>query len=300
VKALPNEEYSVSYASDNGRITFGFYDKGKNLISYKLWENRFTTPSNCEYIMLCLRDNEEVNIDISFTDIMLTLVHSGWKQDTDAGYQPYWQDTLPLPIIRKYFPQGMKSAGNAHDEIRYNKASGKWEAVQRFGVLENIGQYIDDYKGNINYDSEQSVNWLIGNVQGLVKIPSRNSIIGGVLCSKLVGRTANNTYSCIEGISIESNGEIAIYDNELHQVGDMNAVQGKYADVDLYYELAEPIVTEIDEPFGTDYRVADFGTEQAISSVPSAPFRADIIYQFNAVDMIRELWLKVQELEARL
>ena len=72
-----------------------------------------------------------------------------------------------------------------------------------------------------------------------------------------------------------------------------SAMQG----VMLYYELAEPIVTEIDSIPELDYIVWDFGTEEALSSVPSAQFNADIIYQFNAVDRIRENTLRVQALE---
>ena len=57
----------------------------------------------------------------------------------------------------------------------------------------------------------------------------------------------------------------------------------------LNYELAEPIVVEIEEEYiNFDYYVEDFGTEEALSSELSAPFYADIIYQFNAVDRIRQ------------
>ena len=74
------------------------------------------------------------------------------------------------------------------------------------------------------------------------------------------------------------------------------AMQG----VILYYELAEPIVTEITDSFRDYYNVADFGTEQAISNIPSAPFSADIIYQFNAVDMIREHELEITQLQTMI
>jgi hypothetical protein len=65
----------------------------------------------------------------------------------------------------------------------------------------------------------------------------------------------------------------------------------------LYYELAEPIVTEIEEEFvNFDYYVEDFGTEEAVSSVASTPFNADIVYQFNAVDRIRDNDRKIDTL----
>ena len=60
-----------------------------------------------------------------------------------------------------------------------------------------------------------------------------------------------------------------------------------------------------DQNFRDYYNVADFGTEEAIPAtdaegniIPSAAFSADIIYQFNAVDMIREHEIKITELQS--
>ena len=180
----------------------------------------------------------------------------------------------------------MKSAGSAHDEIRYNKASGKWEKVQRvtsldlgtlaWGSADSGHFYVQDVLGDIGY----------GNL-----ICAKYSTIAGafsdMLADKAIGNKPESPYN--KAIFVRDD---AYTDAESFKV----AMQG----VMLYYELAEPIVTEMDEPFGTDYRVADFGTEQAISSVPSAPFSADIIYQFNAVDMIRENYNEIKKLKEML
>ena len=66
------------------------------------------------------------------------------------------------------------------------------------------------------------------------------------------------------------------------------AMQG----VILYYELAEPIVTELDaeDQFrDLDYQVWNCGTEKAIAEGISAPLAADITYGFNAIGKIKEL-----------
>ena len=47
----------------------------------------------------------------------------------------------------------------------------------------------------------------------------------------------------------------------------------------LYYELAEPIVTEIEENINLDYPVWNVGTEKADANVPSTPLKADIRYK---------------------
>jgi hypothetical protein len=66
--------------------------------------------------------------------------------------------------------------------------------------------------------------------------------------------------------------------------------------IKLYYELAEPIIEDLDIEFTPYYEIWDFGTEEAIASGASALFRADIVYQFNAVDRIRNNSTKIEEL----
>lgn len=59
--------------------------------------------------------------------------------------------------------------------------------------------------------------------------------------------------------------------------------------VNTIYPLELPIVTPMPaRSINLNYPVWDWGTERAVSDVPSAPFRADIIYGFNAVDRIRD------------
>jgi hypothetical protein len=242
--------------------------------------------------MLWLRDNEVVDADIRFTDIMLTLVHSGWKQDTDAGYQPYWQDTLPLPIISKYFPNGMKSAGSACDEISYNKTTKKWEAVRRISFT-STGLNITGFSGGFCT--------MEFNYRGL-KAPNDRTQTGNIIVPGYIAgpfdKCYKEEYPYVIGVIQQGNyAELRVYDPTLTT---FEQAKEYLEALGIYYELAEPVVTVLDaadQDFINSYQVADFGTEQAISSVASAPFSADIIYQFNAVDMIREHELEIKELQ---
>lgn len=63
------------------------------------------------------------------------------------------------------------------------------------------------------------------------------------------------------------------------------------------YPLAEPIVKPIETPIDFNYYVEDFGTEEAILAENSAPFSADIIYQFNATDQVRNNSRNIQRLQ---
>ena len=64
------------------------------------------------------------------------------------------------------------------------------------------------------------------------------------------------------------------------------------------YALPEPMVVRIDEPLNLDYEVCDFGTEKIIGN--NVPVKADIVYGFNAVDVIRNNSLNVDEFTGAL
>jgi hypothetical protein len=276
IEVLANEEYY-----SNRYLTIFFYDDEMKFLSYMDMNlSTFTTPSGCRYIKFYLYGTEDYN-----HDILISLYHSGWKAEKDDQYQPYWQDTLPLPIIRKYFPDGMKSAGSAHDEIRFNKASGKWEKVQRIGSVD---------MGSLDWEVASNNRMIATSLENvLVKKDASNETL---LCAKYTNAYPSEVYlNTSDRIICSTNvGHIFVYDSAYTDAASFKAaMQG----VMLYYELAEPIVTEITDSFRDYYNVADFGTEQSQSSVPSAPFSADIIYQFNAVDMIREHEAEITELQ---
>jgi hypothetical protein len=286
IKVLPNQEY---YINQDTLFYWWFYDEDMQYVGYTYtFGGVFKVPANAKYMHF----NGEPDYGTTYkNDIMIRLDHSGWKSDIGVGYEPYWQDTLPLPIICKYFPDGMKSAGSAHDEIRFNKTSGKWEAMQRLGSVD-LGSAI------------VSIMNAYGGVYACVsladmKLPtSDKDRQNGLLCAKYtIGQSAALADLQDKSMLRFDDGIVYIKDSSYTDAASFKAaMQG----VILYYELAEPIVTELDEAdqnFRDYYNVADFGTEQSQSSVPSAPFSADIIYQFNAVDMIREHELEITELQ---
>lgn len=303
IRVLPNEDYYIAlpqYLGSDGMWVF-FYDEQGRIIEghnggsgevvgnaslIRANDGFMHTASNASYIKFYMVSGYGSTYN---HDILISLYHSGWKAEMDDQYRPYWQDTLPLPIIRKYFPDGMKKAGTAHDEIRFNKASGKWEKVVRIGSVD-LG----------------SLEWATGNDSIFIAVlndmnPALNTITG--IMAKYSPCTSANGFSMISGDdktyitnggAVGGAGRFTIKDTSYTDAASFKAaMQG----VMFYYELAEPIVTEITEDFRDYYNVADFGTEQSQSNVPSAAFSADIIYQFNAVDMIREHETEINELQ---
>jgi hypothetical protein len=201
-----------------------------------------------------------------------------------------------LAVIRKYFPDGMKSAGSAHDEIRYNKASGKWEKVVRIGEVDMADLTLYYNAGNEGYfygplnGAAKHLSW--AKEGNLLSAPYTTTNGNAIVQS---GVTPTD-----KTLAIAPNGNIYVVNKTYTDVASFKAaMQG----VILYYELAEPIVTELDEADqfkDLDYQVWNAGTEKAIAKGKSAPLAADITYGFNAIGKIKELESLVAALRAKV
>ena len=268
-------------------LILALYDINKNFIkTADLFSTAgsgglFTIPSGVYYIKLSAYTYPYNN------DIMISLVHSGWKQDTDAKYQPYWADTLLIDQrIKGAFPEGLQK----WDKV-YNK-NGKGYIVKGTGKV--------DMGSMTWYTSEGVSGVILMTSQSLMEdvfSPADTGVVGGFVCSQFVARSANDTYVGIQGISVNQMGEIKLYDSAYT---DAAAFKAAMAGVPLYYELATPEVIEYDEPFNLDYRVADFGTEEVISDQPSAPMAAEIQYNFNANDTIRTNRIAIRDMHREI
>jgi hypothetical protein len=95
----------------------------------------------------------------------------------------------------------------------------------------------------------------------------------------------------------DSSNEVYIKDSTYT---DAASFKSAMSGVMLFYELAEPIVTELGDDINLDYEVWDFGTEQMLSTEPSAPIKASIVYGFNAVDSVRTAQLEIAELKTQI
>jgi len=219
-------------------------------------------------------------------DICINLSHSGWRNGQYAPYTPF---TRELPIIKKYFQNGMRSAGNAFDAIEWDSSKQKWVAVQRIGEVD-LGSltWTNDVVGD-------KVGFVVRNKVVIPPADSGSKV--NMLCAKLttVTQSGNFLYANDKVIFANGNGWLQAVD---YRYTDATSFKASLQGVMLYYELAEPIVTEIEEEnINFDYYVEDFGTEEALSDAPSASFRADVVYTPNAVDDIRALLKRVKNLE---
>ena len=275
IRVLPNKEYHFTQPSQLPIRVFWYgADKAYKAYDYFAESTSFLIPSDVHYIKVVFEYptyNNDICINLSDASV-------------NGKYFPYVKRTEDLSIIRKYFPNGMKSAGTAHDEIRYNKVTQKWEKVQRIGEVE-LGT-LSYSKSGIGANAFYTLS-LQGKVKNAGKLlTSQFCQVGGITSS----RDAE--------MSVDSAGTI-YFSSFAHT--DAASFKAAMAGVILYYELAEPIVTEIDEQdFNTDYLVWNGGTESALASKSSSALRAEITYGFNAVGKIKEIDDKLTELSAEV
>lgn len=283
-------DYRVGYAKVLGGKTYNFegtYTKIEFATTLDGTRETITLNENKQYTF-----KQEGYVFAEGSDICINIQHSYDK----AFMHDYQQSVVDLSFIKTIkdsegnllFPNGLRAAGTAYDEIRYNATTKKWEAIKRIGVVD---------LGTLNWEkySYTSTNTIFvcralpnssGSTQGLSTTYSRYS---GALSSMsdMSFYMRPNDYPYYLYIS----------DNRYTDATSFKqAVSGEK----FLYILKEPITVELDTNFNPTYLVWDFGTEEAIASTPSAPFRADIVYQFNAVDRIRNNSDRIAELEAKI
>lgn len=184
-----------------------------------------------------------------------------------------WSETL------KYFPDGLKSAGSAFDEITPTKA------VNRIGKL-NLWE-LDWEQGGEN----KRTSWVSEslNLKGIAVLPLSEYVIPNIECSKYVKDCASHVESQVneKTITISIKGWLYIYDSA-YETATPEQFKQSLQGVMLYYEMATPEETAYDELNLTE-QVSEGGTEEAIitDGKTSTPLRADIVYPIDAYNTIK-------------
>ena len=251
---------------------------GGELEEITIPENRLYTPPTNGYIYA------------TGTDICINLSHSGVR---NGEYKPYEKNTLLLPEIAKYFPNGMHGIGDVCDEINEEMA------IQRFGVVD-LGTLMWISNGTSSSTGGLR-SWITSSIKSVFPTGANSyDKSPNMVCLKYPTGSNNSTYRGELSIACGVDGSIFLFDPEYTSDADKDAFIASLQGVLLYYELAEPIYTPIDEPLQLAYKVDDFGTEKMLSDAPSSPFKADIVYQFNAEGRIRDNSRNIERLEEQL
>lgn len=151
------------------------------------------------------------------------------------GHNPNDYKSVNIPSS-KYFPDGMRSAGSAHDEINFLSQ----KAIKRIGSVD-MGTLNWQYITATSHERFEAV------VNG-IKTVSSNTTKGNLLCSKYATHSLNDVYDHVADkiIAVATSGSnVWVYDTSYTDVA---AFKAAMSGLMLYYELATPIETAITPP----------------------------------------------------
>ena len=288
IKVIPNADY-YAHNPRTTSMTFYWYDNEFKFIGTSAGVQKvIKSPTNATYLRFrCGTDygttyKNDICINISNADI-------------NGKYFPHIEATEDLSLVAKYFPQGMRSAGTAHDEIRYNKATNRWDATTRLKAM----RVKDGAWKRVVVDSANGRYAFQITLDDISAALSTSAYTNGVLIARYGKDTTGGTSTMNDKSMRRYSKSVYIRDDAYTDVASFLA---SFNDNDIfYYELAEPIVTEIEEKdFNLDYKVWNCGTEQAIAEGKSSALAADITYGFNAVGLIKQLRTLVEAMQAKL
>ena len=277
IEVVPYEVYTLSNVANaaNTTYTYALYDSEDRFISVGEIKNSVTKPvsvSGDVTMPLTARYMRVVVHNDHLDSCCVNLKHSGTLTAEEATY---FKEVRMLPDIAKYFPDGMHGIGDVFDEINEENA------VKRFGVVD-LG----------------TLTWRYDATYKVFYTPERIfAHTGKARCAMYEQNNLHPPQMLDKQIALRDyywRNSAVIKDLDYTDSASFKAAM---SGVLLYYELIEPIVTPVTEPLQWDYKVADFGTEKMLSDLPSSPFRADIVYQFNAADRIRDNARNIERLE---
>ena len=262
--------------------------------SVTLVDGKFTPAQSCELV-----------VTGGDSTTCVHLVHSG-KRNGES--EAYWEQTKNVPISTLtgklngegesviVFPDGMKSAGSVHDEIYIE--NGKTYAIKRMGSVD-LGTLTWAYRN-------ESEPYIFGT-PSITNYKKASSIIA--LCSKYEIR--NGAAGSIDNARGENKKGVFYYNVAAPTLNHFYVRDDDYTDataftaamqgVMLYYELATPLVYELDNfQLPLPYRVDDYGTEEVLGAENSVAPTLDIRYGINIIDTIRNLPKTIESIETEI
>ena len=187
-----------------------------------------------------------------------------------------WSETL-----RKYFPDGLKSAGSAHDEITPTKAVKRTHLVRlsRLSWLYNAERQW--FKADLPQDKKAK------------PLPNNQTAWANVICQDYTpipyGTAFYNVVQSLgydKSFALGNDSELVIIDSSFN--GDLSLFKKSIDNKSIIYESKDIEETTYDELNLTE-QVAEGGMEDAIitEGKTSTPLRADIVYPIDAYNTIK-------------
>lgn len=318
-KLLANHKYlAMNYFTDEAIRELYLYKVVNNLRLFADGIFVANADGNANnYISLKVTAGEKINIEIQPMLIDLTQMFGignepatpedfakrlGYSSIDDVPYIPYnegeivssfaegikttdtegkvserkWSETL-----KKYFPDGLKSAGSAFDEIAPTKAVKRTHLVRLSGLSWSYNAERQWFKANLPQDKKakplpnNQTAWANVTYQDYTPIPYGTAFYNVV-----------QSLGYDKSFALGNDSELVIIDSSFN--GDLSLFKKSIDNKSIIYEAKDIEETTYDELNLTE-QVAEGGTEEAIitDGKTSTPLRADIVYPIDAYNTIK-------------
>lgn len=300
IEVLPNTTYYGRFPSGTNVIMYVYcYDVFGAFIQRKVVNKaKFTIPANCKTINFSMTSAYGTTYK---NDICINL---SWNEYSmmDGAYKSYTSYVRDMLWLSNYFEGGiMRSCANVRDELRYNYDKRTWEAIIR---VKSVKMKDLTWTTPTSTLLENSIfNAKIADIRPFQSSENETKYRQTILCSAYDVAKNTSMGASMTDKTIMRQGAtygVVVHDTTYKTIDEFVA---SIRDTDVInYELAEPIVIEINSIPSMDYDTADYGTEGLVAT-HSAPIAADIIYEPNALATIKQvpdLLKRVAQLEAAL
>ena len=217
----------------NGLKVESSYEKGERVLANTTGIARLTFTPKTQKDTLSMTYGQGTG-DVIVRDIQIEL------GDTPTTYAPFHRNVYQIPEVIKALPGYGWSAGTARNYVDYENK----KYYQCVGSVD---------LGTLTWTAGESVSFKTHHLAGQ-KLTKSYSIAPNFICPKYSTKTQNELWgkTSITGISATSNVNGYIYVNDTSYT-DATAFKQAMQGVILYYELANPIVTDISTMLTDDF-----------------------------------------------
>lgn len=246
IKLKPNTTYTLSFNSDKTSEIILLMNVTTVVNAGQYFDFRkashtqtYTTGDDgCLYVGVYAGNGNVASADVvkrlSECKIMIS------EGDTPTAYAPYHSNTHPIPEAIRNLPGYGWSAGTAKNYVDYENK----RYVQCVGSVD---------LGTLSWRVGDSVSFETFQLKGQ-KLTKNYDIAPNILCSKYPTKTQNELWgkTNVTGITTNANVDGCVHLNDTTYT-DAAAFQQAMQGVMLYYELANPIITDISNLIDDDF-----------------------------------------------
>lgn len=231
-----NVSFGIVYVIDHVMANWLITSNG---VGATITNSRDMTDST-QIMVVCYPGNKETMQSIADAfDIML--VDGIYKPDTMPAYAPFHRNVYPIPEAIRNLPGYGWSAGTAKNYVDYENK----KYVQCVGSVD---------LGTLNWLSGVNVSFEAYDAPRGIKLTHNYEIVPNVICAKYQSKTQNELWGkkYVTGITVNANVDGYIHVNDTAYT-DATEFKQSMSGVILYYELEEPIVTDISSLITDDF-----------------------------------------------